>query len=85
MNNKQQINPVNEVKSYDLFQIDSIKINPISTERYGSGLVSMYSSTDSNLYKQMSVEFTKEELDPWGADDSIIYTIVANKLGFTLS
>lgn len=85
MNTKQQIVPIDEIKSYDSFQIFSIMINPYNSEKYANGIISLYSSADDSMFKQMPVEFTKEELDPWGADDSIIYTIVANKLGFTLA
>lgn len=85
MNNTQQIEPIQDVKSFDSFDISLVRINVPSPESYATILVSLHSSQDSSLIKQITVECTKEELDPWGADDSIVYTIVANKLGFTLA
>lgn len=49
---------------------------------YASCAVNLY-SPNNDYVKSINLAFTKEELDPWGEDDSILDTIVINKLGFT--
>lgn len=59
----------------------SWNINPKGLP-YATCGVNLY-SPEGGYLKSFNLAFTKEELDPWGEDDSILDTIVLNKLGFT--
>lgn len=49
---------------------------------YASCVITFLDENNSPIRSDM-LAFTKEELDPWGEDDSILDSIVLNKLGFT--
>lgn len=80
------IQQVSETTNFDILEINSIQINPNANgQTYAQGLIFLKSSTDAEAVKRFHLSFTKEELDQWGEDDSIINEIVLNKLGINLA
>lgn len=80
------IQQVSETTKFDILEIGGIQINPNSQgENYAQGLVFLKSSNDSEAQKRFHLSFTKEELDQWGEDDSIITEIILNKLGLNIA
>lgn len=50
---------------------------------YGRCSVELYDN-EGNVIRNEQVEFTKEELDPWADDDTVLIPLVAEKLGLTI-
>jgi len=79
------IHQIHKSISYDSFEILGIQINLQATgENYAQGLIVLKSSINPDERKTVQVTFTKEELDTWSEDDSVVIQIIAQKLGFTL-
>lgn len=79
------IEQVHKTVSYDSFEILGIQINPKAIgENYGQGLILLKCSEKPLENKTIQLSFTKEELDRWSDDDSVIVHLIAQKLGVNL-
>lgn len=80
------IKPVHWAKPAVRAVLESVLIRPQEKhERYAAASVRLYDEDGSDIQLVNFEGLTKEDLDPWGEDDSVVVAIVLAKLGIELA